>query len=389
MKIVSMSAFPLNIPFVQQFAHATKTRTSSDAVILRVELENGTVGWGETLVREYVTGESVAILLGGLKKVAPKLTQIDFAIDWSGDTPLAKLQPLTTALTIVDQIPRETNRSWNGLRCVIELALIDALCRSNSKTMQDLLPAKRKEVLYSGVITGGDAEKSIRAARQMKQLGIKDFKLKVAVPADLELVKSVRALIGMDATLRLDANSAFSLPDAINFCKAVEDQIISAIEEPLSSPTPETLAQLQKATTIPVMPDESLVTETDARTLIEQQSARMFNVRLAKCGGVAPSLKMIEMAQSAGISFQIGALVGETGILSAVGRALAAHVPDCKFIEGSYGRLLLQEDIVLESIRFGHGGRAPILKGPGLGVEVNPAIVDKFSDPSLAYVFTA
>ena len=72
MKIVSMSAFPLNIPFVQQFAHATKTRTSSDAVILRVELENGMVGWGETLVREYVTGESVAILLGGLKKSCTK-----------------------------------------------------------------------------------------------------------------------------------------------------------------------------------------------------------------------------------------------------------------------------------------------------------------------------
>lgn len=44
---------------------------------------------------------------------------------------------------------------------------------------------------------------------------------------------------------------------------------------------------------------------------------------------------------------------------------------------------------MLESIRFGHGGRAPVLKGPGLGVEVNSAIVDKFSDPSQAYVFTA
>jgi L-alanine-DL-glutamate epimerase-like enolase superfamily enzyme len=388
-KIVSMSAYPLNIPFVQQFAHATKTRTSSDAVILRVELDNGMVGWGETLVRDYVTGETVAILLDGLKKVASKLTRIDFSLDWSGDTALTKLQPLTEALTVVDQLQRETNRSWNGLRCGIELAVLDALCRSNSKTIQDLLPAKCKEVLYSGVITGGDAEKSIRAARQMKQLGIKDFKLKVAAPEDLELVKSVRALIGMDATLRLDANSAFSLVDAISFCKAVEGQTIAAIEEPLSGPTPETLAQLQKTTTISIMPDESLVTEADARILIQQQSARMFNVRLAKCGGVAPSLKMIGTARNAGISFQIGALVGETGILSAVGRALAAYVPECKFVEGSYGRLLLQEDIVLESIRFGHGGRAPILKGPGLGVEVNPSIVDKFSDPAKTYVFTA
>lgn len=387
MKIVSISAFPLNIPFVQQFAHASKTRANSDAVIVRIELENGVVGWGETLVRDYVTGETIAILCNGLRKVAQKLTDIDFHIDWNANSALAKLQPLTASLAVIDNLPLETNRAWNGLRCLIELAMIDALSRSNNKCIQDILPAQRKEVVYSGVITGGDAEKSIRAARQMKQLGIKDFKLKIAAGGDLELVRIVRTLIGMDSTLRLDANSAFTLPDAIRFCKAVEDQTIAAIEEPLSTPTADQLARLQETTTIPVMADESLVTSADAAKLIEQKSARMFNIRLAKCGGFAPSLKMIDLAQNAGINFQLGALVGETGILSAAGRALAAHIPSCMFIEGSYGRLLLQEDIVTESIRFGHGGRAPVLKGPGLGVEVNPAVVEKFSDSNNTYAF--
>ena len=62
--------------------------------------------------------------------------------------------------------------------------------------------------------------------------------------------------------------------------------------------------------------------------------------------------------------------MGETAILSAAGRHLAASLPDVVFVEGSFGTLLLAEDISVESVRFGHRGEAPLLTGPGLGVRV-------------------
>ena len=66
----------------------------------------------------------------------------------------------------------------------------------------------------------------------------------------------------------------------------------------------------------------------------------------------------------------MGSQVGETAILSAAGRHLAAHLPEVAFVEGSYGTLLLTEDVSAEGVRFGHRGVAPVLTGPGLGIRV-------------------
>jgi muconate cycloisomerase len=62
--------------------------------------------------------------------------------------------------------------------------------------------------------------------------------------------------------------------------------------------------------------------------------------------------------------------VGETAILSAAGRHLAAALPEVAFVEGSFGTLLLAEDVSFEPVRFGHRGDAPLLTGPGLGIRV-------------------
>jgi muconate cycloisomerase len=118
------------------------------------------------------------------------------------------------------------------------------------------------------------------------------------------------------------------------------------------------------------MVDESLVTRSDADTLIEARAADLFNVRISKCGGLAPSLAIASAALKAGLGVQVGSQVGETAILSAAGRHLAAALPEIKFVEGSFGTLLLAEDVSVESVRFGHRGEAPVLTGPGLGIRV-------------------
>ena len=61
---------------------------------------------------------------------------------------------------------------------------------------------------------------------------------------------------------------------------------------------------------------------------------------------------------------QLGSQVGETAILSAAGRHLAAAPPELTFVEGSFGTLLLTEDVTVESVRFGHKGEAGLLSGP-------------------------
>ena len=92
---------------------------------------------------------------------------------------------------------------------------------------------------------------------------------------------------------------------------------------------------------------------------------------------------MVRLARAHNIGLQLGAHVGETSILSAAGRHLAAHLGDLRFLEGSYGTLLLSADITRQSLRFGFGGKAPLVRGSGLGVHVLEERVDDFSVASV------
>jgi muconate cycloisomerase len=379
MKIVSAKLLPLDIPFVQQFAHSTKTRRASDTVLLKVTMNNGMTGWGETLVRPYLTGETVEDLSAVISNALSELVKIDWHFEFDEASREARLNSFGKEIdNIIANIPRPgTVKAWNGLRCLLELAILDVLLRQNNIGLAALLPPVRKDVIYSGVISAEEPEKSLQIARQFRQLGIKDYKLKITPLTGVQLVRDIRNAIG-DASLRLDANACFSLRDAALFCKSVEPLRIEAIEEPLSDPSPDLLANLQCQTTIPIMSDEALITLDDARQLISKKSVKMFNVRLAKCGGLGPCLELAKMAKGAEVALQLGSLVGETAILSAVGRSLAASNDNFAFIEGSYGTLLLKEDIAKQSIRFGHGGRAPLLRSPGLGVTVDEDVVMKY-----------
>ena len=151
------------------------------------------------------------------------------------------------------------------------------------------------------------------------------------------------------------------------------------MEQPLPRGHVADWARLRRATSIPLIADEAVVTRADLETLIAARAIDGVNVRVSKCGGLARSLAIARRAAGAGLRIQVGSQVGETAILSAAGRHLAATLPDVDFVEGSYGTLLLAEDVTADAIRFGHGGEAGLLTRPGLGVRVVEARLRKYA----------
>ncbi len=85
----------------------------------------------------------------------------------------------------------------------------------------------------------------------------------------------------------------------------------------------------------------------------------LFNIRLSKCGGYIPSLRLAQFAKQNKIGYQLGCQVGETAILSAAGRHFAGSVSDLVAVEGSYDRHLVKESLSQEDLTFGWGGKAP------------------------------
>ena len=145
---------------------------------------------------------------------------------------------------------------------------------------------------------------------------------------------------------------------------------ITAVEQPVAACDLEGMRRVRQETGLKVIADESLVIFDDAVNLIREQACDVFNVRVSKCGGLISSLRIAELGLEAGVKVQVGAQVGETSLLSAAGRHLAAHLPEVEYVEGSFGTHLLSEDITRGPVMFGYEGRGSLVMGTGLGVEV-------------------
>jgi len=178
----------------------------------------------------------------------------------------------------------------------------------------------------------------------------------------------------------LDANGAWAAGQAVERLKAIGRVPICSVEQPLARGQEEQLLRLKEAVPVHIMHDESLVSMDDAERLLRMGVADAFNIRLAKNGGFLAAVRLAHFARKHHISFQLGCMVGETSILSAVGRRFLENVPGVMFAEGSYGRFLLKGDVVERPLRFGYGGRVRAMSEFGWGVEVRRGLLEKYAE---------
>ncbi|MBC7795726.1 MAG: enolase [Pyrinomonadaceae bacterium] len=378
MKIISGKIYALQIPFVEAFAHSAKTRKFSDSFVVRLTAEDGANGYGEGVARQYVTGETVETSIAFIKNhIFPLIETTDFDHIKIDAEPLNSLEQISGIFTDEDFA---NNVVFHAARAAIESALIDCLLKSGRKSLAQILPPKRDFVTYSGVITTGTTEKAVQHAKRFKLFGISQLKIKIANDEnDVSRVAAIRQAVGERVSLRLDANAAFDLKGAIAMSEKMFRFGVDVIEQPIPRGNLSEWAELKKRSMIPIMADESIVTRADAQELIENRACDFFNLRISKCGGIANVLKLAQTAQKAGIRLQLGCQVGETSILSAVGRHVAAHLETLEYVEGSFGNLLLTEDVGRTNINFGHGGRAPLIRGDGIGIEIREEILEKYA----------
>ena len=337
------------------FVHGLKNRKCTESLIVRAVSDEGVVGYGEGTPRPYVTGESQEKSLKYIKDVLwPIVGKTDYADIGTGGDPTEELFKIGGNLP---DIKTPGIIAWNAAICAIELALIDCLLKKRRKPLSTLLKPIRGEVFYDGVIGCGSTSKTARIAEQYKTLGLKRLKIKVGRKYGKEHIESIRRIVGGDCQLRLDANGAYTPGEAVRFMSSLDGLDIRCVEQPIERGNLSLLRKVKDMVRIPIMADESLVTLKDAKELIQSKACDYFNLRISKCGGLFRTLRIATLAKNAGIRLQLGCLVGETAILSAAGRALAGHLGELDYVEGSFGTYLLQEDVSREDIRFGAGGR--------------------------------
>lgn len=376
MRIRELTAFHVRIPLRKPITHASHSRTDTDSLVVCCRLADGTEGWGEGLPRAYVTGETI-------ETAWELLGQIDLSRALGGT--YAGLPDVIERLRRfrMPVVPGDDRECFgNSVRCAIELSILDAACRTAGAPLSrvttlvaEAAPFRQSadRVRYSGVFTAMSRWGQYVRALKLRYYGFHQVKVKVGVPGvdDRKLLRRLRRLLGSSFDLRIDANEAWTCANLEERLSPLTRYGISSVEQPVPHAEVAGLAALRRRISVPIMLDESLCSLVDARRAINGGTCDLFNLRLSKCGGFLPSLLLAATAHEAGLGYQLGCQVGETGILSAAGRHFATSVSGLRCLEGSFDRFLVREPLTHENLTFGRGGYAPALTSPGMGITID------------------
>lgn len=359
LRIVRFELYSCSLPMRQVVEHRAVRRAAAQVLLLKATDASGEAGWGECCPKRALTGETEG---GAARALAEELLP-----PWLG----RELDGLDELVHILEGSLDEVRRDRQSARCALELALLDLGGRLEGRAAADWLgPAALERVRYSAVIAATSVAGVTAWAQSLAPAAPREAKVKLGpdLGENRAALAAARAVLGEGVELRADANGAWSADEALRQLEALAEFRLAGIEQPVSPADVDGMARLTRAGLVRVIADESLCTLADARRFADARACDLFNLRLSKNGGLLALRRLRGIAAAAGIGCQLGAGVGETGILSAAGRQIALRWPELRWREGSAG--LLAVEPCVPDPAAGPRGEAAALPGPGLGVRV-------------------
>jgi L-alanine-DL-glutamate epimerase-like enolase superfamily enzyme len=367
MKIKRIEPIAVSLPMVKPLKMSFEEVASAENVLVRLETDDGTVGWGGAGAAPTMTGETVASMAAAIRYLAPKIEGM----------PLDDIAAVMT---------RAGNYLFgnNSAKSVIEIALHDALARSKGMPVHDLLGAKRRErvAILRMVGTGKGVAADIADAKRAQAEGHVAFKIKVGVADPQEDAARTRALceaLNGDASplICADANQGWTPEQAIVFVRGVENTALAFFEQPVAAHDIEGMAQVARASRVPIGCDEGLHSLDDLKRHHATRAAHGFSLKTIKLGGMKPVMEAGLLCEKLGMKVNLASKMAETGICTAALLHLAAALPAVDWGVGFSSQYLV-EDILKSPLSFA-GGHVTVPTGPGLGVEVDEAKVRRYA----------
>jgi len=381
--VTELRLFAVDLPFKVPFRHAAAARTTSESLFLRARLDDGTEGWGECLPRAYVSGEGRDQAFTLLRDtILPALVGRSFASLREAVLFLEKCDGKAPPEWVRPETPQTS--AW----CSVDLALLDAFGRAAGEPARPgaEVPAPADAALqryrYSGVVSAGSGWRYAVSLLKNRAFRFPHVKLKVEHDGSLRAARTARRLLGRRVDLRVDANMAWDVDQALEVIGQLQAVGIRSFEQPVASGDLAGLARLVAESSAGIVVDEGLTDRDSLQRFITQRACTGANVRISKCGGLVAAYARCREALDAGLMLQVGCQAGESSLLSAAHltllAALAPLTPGVRYAEGCFGRHLLREDPVSPLVQFRFGGRPPPRPpGAGLGVQVDLAALQR------------
>lgn len=261
-------------------------------------------------------------------------------------------------------------KSTPAARAAVDIALHDLLGRYLGIPLVKLLGGELRGMPTSITIGIEDVEATLGEAREYLGRGFHLLKVKLGrdLEEDVERLVRLREMCGGDVGIRVDANQGYTVEQTTDFIGRTGRLDIELIEQPLKAGWPDRMAELSEEARGKLAADESLLDERDALRLIgERPICGIFNIKLMKCGGIWPGLRIAALAETAGVELMWGCMdESVVGISGALHAALASPATRYLDLDGSFD---LARDVARGGFELRDGCLYP-LDEPGLGVEL-------------------
>ncbi len=340
----------LTRPYTIAYEHIDSVQN----LFVQLKAHDGTVGLGVASPAEDVTGEGVqkcrqaladnleALLLGtDIRHLKTRLREIEIAMPGA---PAA--------------------------RAAIDMALHDLWAKHLGLPLVDLLGRAHRSLPTSITVGISSVEESLEDATEYIGRGFRILKVKIgrSVEEDVERLHRIRQKTGREIIIRVDANQGYSVDQFKNFLKQTASLELEFIEQPLEARDLAGMRRLPEAMRKRVAADESLLDVRDALTCLgPPRPFGIYNIKLMKCGGIAPAILIAEIAHLAGIDLMWGCMDESiVGIAAALHAALAS--PATRYLDLD-GHLDLARDLVTGGFLL-QNGELSVTDNPGLGVEL-------------------
>jgi o-succinylbenzoate synthase len=353
--ISKIELYKLSIPLIEPFTTSLGTETSADNVLVKIFTEEGITGFGECSPYMPINGESqdTCFIVGQY-----------FAKILKGKDPLQ----IEECIQLMDSVIYGNT----SIKSAFDIALYDIASQHAGVPLYKFIGGENnKTIITDYTVSIGDPQKMAIDALKIKNKGYPAIKVKLGLngKTDVERIKAIRTAVGNEIPLRIDANQGWKVKEAIETLNALAEFDIQHCEEPIARWKYLKLPKVKKNSPIPIMADECCGDEHDAERLIELNACDYFNIKLGKSGGIYKGLKIVRMAEEAGIHMQIGAMLESRIAMTAFAHfALSSSMIEHYDFDTA---LMFIEDPVTGGIEYKANGVVEVPEVPGLGATID------------------
>jgi O-succinylbenzoate synthase len=356
--IEKIELLTVRLPFVAPFGTSVATWSCKEALLVRLE-DKGITAWGECVADPdpYYASETTTSAHHIIKEFL-----------------LPQLKPELSLAGFLEHFRRV--RGNEMAKAALENALLDLLAKRRGVPLHGLLGFAAKRIM-SGISIGlqENIPALLDSVEEAVASGYHRVKMKIGRGHDIEWVKAVRGRFPTIA-LMADANGDYSLADT-DLLARLDEFRLTMIEQPLSYHDIYQHSLLQARLETPLCLDESIHSVDDAAAAIALKSCRVINIKQGRVGGMLEAVKMAGLCAVHGIPVWSGGM-DETGIGRALNIQLQAAPGFTLPGDTSETRRYFHEDIVEPPVLLDGEGFIAMPQGPGIGVEVIEARVEKY-----------